>query len=95
MSEVERLIGEVQGLMNVRCSQIAHVPHKHRDGLWSIEFDAFLNRVSVVHDGYVWDYAVSRNFRNLESALREFAAALDVEIKMCRKRLSVEEEAGE
>jgi hypothetical protein len=93
MSGLENLIGVVQGLMNVRCSQIAHVPHKHRDGTWSIHFDAFLNRVSVVHEGYIWEYADSHHFRNLESALREFAAALDAEIKTCRKRLSAEEES--
>lgn len=67
--------------MEIHCSKISHDQHKHRDGVWSIEFDTYLNRVSVVHGGYVWENIVSRHTRNLLHALEEFSNELNKHIR--------------
>lgn len=91
MCKIGSLIEEIQELMKIHCSQIAHEHHKHSDGSWSIEFDSFLNRVAVVHDGYIWEHDESRHFRNLESALRAFADALNKKISEGRPIVKEEE----
>jgi hypothetical protein len=93
MAKTEALIEEVQELMKIHCSQIADEHHKHSDGSWAIEFDAYLNRVSVVHEGYIWEHDESRHFRNLDSALRAFADVLNKKISEGRPKEAEDDEA--
>jgi hypothetical protein len=93
MCKTGALIEEIQELMKIHCSQIANEHHKHSDGSWLIEFDAYLNRVSVVHAGYIWEHDESRHFRNLESALRAFADVLNKKISDGRPSTENKDEA--
>jgi len=79
--KVTGLIEDIDDLMQIHCDQIAHEHHKHCDGVWSIEIDLFLKRLTVSHQGYLWDYSVSRHPRNIISALERFRDALDKQIK--------------
>jgi len=93
MSDIGELIEEIQELMKIHCSQIANEHHKYSDGSWAIEFDSYLNRVTVVHDGYIWEHDESRHFRNLDSALRAFADALNKKISMGKPKEAEDDEA--
>jgi hypothetical protein len=88
---VGELIDDINTLMGVHCLQLKDEPHKCRDGVWCIEFNSFVNRVSVFHHGYHFEFSADRHTRNLGSALQSFLDAINQNVKTF-KRGAVDED---